>query len=135
MCASVAGVCGVADFVQHVLCCGVRCNMWATSGSPLAVGVVACVFRLHGVTSGEGGYRDAVTNLINSSFKRNDNGKLIMHINAPLLVEARTRTQRHEVGNYHEGHSVSSKSNNTHHPTHTHKHFHIESSCNTQHTQ
>ena len=55
------------------------------------------------VDLGEAGYRDAMTNIINSTFKRGDDGKLTMHVDSPMLVEARIRTQSSGAGDYHEG--------------------------------
>ena len=69
---------------------------------------------------GDAGYRDAMTNIINGSFTRGEDGKLVLHVESPMLVEARARTTSSGTGEWHEGDPF--KHTHKHVSTHIHTH-------------
>ena len=52
---------------------------------------------------GEPGYRDKLTNLMNSMYVRDKSGKLVMSLKAPVFEEARKRIDKSWMKQYHEG--------------------------------
>ena len=75
---------------------------------------------------GEPGYRDKLTNVMNSMYERDKKGRLILTTSAPMFEEVRQRTDKAWMSQFHEGSiarvCVFCLTHNTRTHTYTHKH-------------